>query len=376
MSVESFSGGFFASGREIVSTLTGDVHLMDWLKPMGAPMLRPCLVIFLVIGCSDGDSDEGPIGGSLRVSGSVVDFQTRTAVGTSATIAVAGITPPPKVSTEGATFTLDDVPENSLLQILASAPPTHVSTYSPVIEVTTSDRSGVDVPAIKSMYLESLATAFGVTPAATRAVVFMRLIDINGMPKAGVSASALVLSGGADQKGPFFLDANLMPAVGAQASTASGWAVFFDIAPGTISVAQAASATIDMPSSPVAAATVTLAEATVRETTPTLPTNVSFRMNVMPIWARRGCVACHVGGGAGNGLGNLRLDGTEPNPIYDELVKEKLDRVQLANPEASLILTKPLYESPPNHQNGTFATKQDPDYLTILAWIKEGAKSN
>lgn len=37
----------------------------------------------------------------------------------------------------------------------------------------------------------------------------------------------------------------------------------------------------------------------------------------------------------------------------------------------------PSAEDPPDgHPNITFASPLDPDYLTILVWIREGAKDN
>ena len=63
--------------------------------------------------------------------------------------------------------------------------------------------------------------------------------------------------------------------------------------------------------------------------------------------------------------------------IYGELVTERPNiRVNKAMPTMSLLLTKPLLETPPNHQTATFANTLDPDYQKILAWIKEGAKEN
>jgi len=48
-------------------------------------------------------------------------------------------------------------------------------------------------------------------------------------------------------------------------------------------------------------------------------------------------------------------------------------RVDLQSPTSSLIPTKPLDETPPNHPNPIWLTDQDPHYLTILGWIGGGA---
>src|SRR5262249_37302035 len=115
----------------------------------------------------------------------------------------------------------------------------------------------------------------------------------------------LVLGGGA--VGPFFLDANLAPARNANASSASGYAVFFEVAPGVVTLGQAANATltIEMALSPIVAGNVTLADGLVTNGAPALPTNVSFAQQIVPIFSVRGCVACHSGNGPGKDLGGL-----------------------------------------------------------------------
>jgi hypothetical protein len=52
-------------------------------------------------------------------------------------------------------------------------------------------------------------------------------------------------------------------------------------------------------------------------------------------------------------------------------------RVSLMMPKDSLVLTMPSFEDPPDaHPNVTFAGPGDPDYLTLLGWITEGALQN
>jgi len=41
------------------------------------------------------------------------------------------------------------------------------------------------------------------------------------------------------------------------------------------------------------------------------------------------------------------------------------------------VLRLPSREDPPDrHPNVTFAGPQDPDYVKLLAWIREGARNN
>jgi ribonuclease BN (tRNA processing enzyme) len=90
---------------------------------------------------------------------------------------------------------------------------------------------------------------------------------------------------------------------------------------------------------------------------------------------------CHSGNGPGKDLGNLTLNGGAPK-VYTELTVEispnfGTTRVDKTTPEKSLVLTMPSAESPPDpHPNVTFTGPTDADYMTILAWIKEGAKNN
>ena len=332
-----------------------------------------------IAGCGGSGSSEPPIGGSLMVTGSVYDFQTGSTVSGTASITTTALTPSPKITVEGGNFTLDGVPENSAFQILATVAPTHRGTYSPAIEVTTDDVDGAKAYAVSEQFMSSLSTGFSITPTAGKGVLLLHLVDAAGNPKTGVSGSNLVLANTAGSTGPKFLDANLNPAAGATSTSTSGWAVFFEVPPGVVSLGQAATATVtlNMATSPVGAATVTIANVTVADGAPSpLPTNVSFSQQVFPIFTSRGCVACHSGNGIGRDLGGLTLDGSA-NLVFKELTVENPKRVVPAAPETSLVLTMPSAENPPDgHPNVTFTGPQDPDYLKLLVWIREGARDN
>lgn len=336
-----------------------------------------CALATLAIACGGGDdSGDAPLGGSLTVTGDVVDFQNGAAVGTGVSVTASGITPPPMIAAQGSMFTITEVPEYSVFQILASATD-YRPTFSEVIEVTNQNITGTKARVVKASYIDGIATAFGITPTAAKGIVIVKLVDANGMPRANIPAGQLLLSG--STMGPYFLDAQGNAAVGAMMSTASGYAVWFECTPGITEAAQAAAATItvDMATSPVAGGSVTLAIAKVTDGAPMgLPTNVSFSMQVLPIFSLRGCLACHGASGPGSDLGGLDMNGGA-NKVYDELVNERLGiRVNKTTPANSLLLTKPVREEPPNHQTATFQNAQDADYLKILVWIREGAKNN
>lgn len=336
------------------------------------------LALTFAFACSD-NSSSGVLGGSLTVTGTVHDFQSDAEVTGAASITTTALVPLPRITVEGAAFTLDGVPENSVFQVLASVPTTHRATYSQLITVISDDVDGVQVKTVSEQFLGTLATGFGLTPSAAKGVLLLHLVDGAGAAKAGVTAGNIVLANAQGATGPKFLDANMMPATTATSTSASGWVVFFEVPPGVISLATAATATVtlDMASSAVAAGTVTIADVKVTDgAPPALPTNVSFSQQVFPIFSKRGCVGCHSGNGPGKDLGGLTLDGSS-NLVFKELTQENPLRAKTVNPETSLVLTMPSAETPSDgHPNVTFTGPSDPDYIKILVWLREGAKSN
>jgi hypothetical protein len=325
----------------------------------------------------DGD-DDGPLGGSLTVTGQVVDFNAGAAVTGAASVSTSGLVPAPRITTQGASFTIEGIPENSTFQILASEPPAHRATFSPAVVVTDADVDGVDAFTVEETYLADLATAFGVNPSAARGVLFAQLVDTAGQPRAGIPGASLAVSRGPMLDGPYILDAQRMPDPGATMTSASGWVIYFEVEVGVAGMAAAGGAqiTVDMPLSPINAGAVTIATVRVTDGATMLPTNVSFAQQVFPIFGRRGCEACHSGNGPGRDLGGLTLNGST-SLVYRELREEDPTRVVVAAPATSLVLTMPSREDPPdNHPNITFNSPTDPDYLLILAWITEGALEN
>ena len=47
--------------------------------------------------------------------------------------------------------------------------------------------------------------------------------------------------------------------------------------------------------------------------------------------------------------------------------------INLATPADSLLLTNPLYETPPDHPNATFGSLDNTFYQKWLQWITDGA---
>jgi hypothetical protein len=351
-----------------------------------APVMRrtyllPALLIAVpAAACGDGGGDpDDPA--ALYVAGTVRDFESGAPLTGSVSVSTQGLDPAPTATIDGAAYILDGVTSHSVFHALGAAAPTHRATYGAAIEIADEPLDDVDLSVVSEAYLAGLSDAFGVTATAARGVLLAQAVDAAGQPRGGVAADAFVGPEGA--LGPFFLGDDLAAAPAATETSASGWVVYFEVDPGLVSVVADVGSgyAMDMPQSPISPAAATLAAVAVTDGEAVLPSDVSFAQQVVPIFEQRGCQNCHSGSGPGRDLGNLTLDGSA-NLIHRELTTETAvaattPRVNLASPEDSLVLTMPSAEDPPDgHPNITFASPLDPDYLTILVWIREGAKDN
>src|SRR5689334_6604926 len=132
--------------------------------------MRP-LILALLFGCSfDSTPDSSVGGGSLTVSGDVVDFQRGTTVSSGVTVAVFGFAPSPPVEVSGSTFTITEVPESSVFELLAAGSG-YRPTFSPAIEVKTDDLVGLKIPTVRGEQIDAIAAAFGITPSAANGIV-------------------------------------------------------------------------------------------------------------------------------------------------------------------------------------------------------------
>ena len=329
---------------------------------------------------TDGDGGTDVVE-TLSIGGSLVDFATGEALTGGATVSTDGIVPAPTVSITGASFQIEGIPPFSNFHLLVGSPPDYRSTYSVVVQTENTDLSGLTFETLSEDFIDSLYSTFGVTAADGTSLVIAKLVDDQGAAQADVPAAAFALEVG--QEGPFFLAPDRSADAALTQSSSSGYVVVFNVAPGLVSFVadEAADVSMVMADSPVAARAATLAEIVVQNGAIVVPTGVSFSQQIVPIFDNRGCVLCHSGSGIGKDLGGLHLNG-EANKMYKELVQEISDihaktRVDLEVPEASLMLTLPSKEDPPDvHPNSTFLSNADPDYLLLLGWIQEGALNN
>lgn len=115
------------------------------------------------------------------------------------------------------------------------------------------------------------------------------------------------------------------------------------------------------------------AEVTVSVKNAILSRNVSFRLDVMPIFMKAGCNSgsCH-GAARGKDGFMLSLFGYDPVGDYYRLTRQLVGRrINLAVPEKSLLLEKPAGQV--THTGGKLFTPESEDYRTILRWIEAGA---
>lgn len=99
---------------------------------------------------------------------------------------------------------------------------------------------------------------------------------------------------------------------------------------------------------------------------------INFKNQIVPIFTKLGCNSggCHGKASGQNGF-KLSLLGFYPNDDYEFLVKEsRARRVFPPAPEKSLLLTKPIGESP--HGGGKRMEKESYEYRMIRRWIEQG----
>ncbi len=104
--------------------------------------------------------------------------------------------------------------------------------------------------------------------------------------------------------------------------------------------------------------------------------DLSFRLDVLPVFMRNGCNAgaCH---GAARGKDGFRLSlfGFDPASDYQRLTRELPGRrINLALPTESLLLTKATNSAP--HGGGAKFTKESESYAILHRWLTAGAKDD
>lgn len=266
----------------------------------------------------------------------------------------------------------------------------YVSTYE-YVKMPQGDYPNKTLYILGEQDLQALATAYGKTPNPACGTVVAEVKNLANQGQANLKYVALT---GVDYEGPYFLNEGGLPDPTKTATTASGRVVFFNVcSPGVTAVNPNTTARLTVEDQNYTVTTPVYlniyANAATRgvvqvaagndplpQTPEPLPPDelIDFTTHVYPIIVKEGCAACHAVGGAAAVTG-LYMTGT-PYEVYNALKNDPIRgpvRVNLEYPAQSYVLTKPLYEEPPNHPNAAFPSTDYPDYLTILHWIQQGA---
>lgn len=294
--------------------------------------------------------------------------------------------------------------------------------YYPTSQAATlgsTDIAGFHLVLAEPAWLDAVATSAGVDlatafPCATAGLqaagqcvytaIIGRLLDDarNGAPQpvAGVPAGGFRVRGGADGAdwhvmGPVFLNADGSPGAGVTESTASGLFVVFaeipQIAAGYGQVAlevsvewSGAEARYFGPTTTAISRPAGVTWQDVKETgiaSPGPSTDVSFDGQVYPLLlpvseGGFGCQGCHTSQSGMAPAGGLDLFGG-PDVAYVALDPAgHRSRVNPDDPDASLLLTKPLFsaEGGNTHPIWAWASREDGAYQIVRQWIAEGGR--
>lgn len=364
-----------------------------------AARLSPLLSIALTAACvgdpppATVDSGEGPDAGgdvdaaptpAVRVSGKAKDYFTGAALAT-VTVESDGMEPQLNATSDAAgDFAFDTVPPGSVFYLSASRSNYRPTRGLPVrVEAmpVTADQPLVSVNDARRQY-----TTLGLPLAAGKAVVFADLLRRNGTPLVDVPVADIKLLDAASAPvglGPYVFGPNgdLVPNATLAVTTDVGGRSrvgFLDVPPGqyTLSVTYVAGGGAPMTDTTRVDAVADGASLARTGDTGGMGPGMGARTFTADVYPRLqtaangglACANCHTAGGA---MPDLQFDLPAADTLA--LILARPGVVDVAAPDASLLLTKPLYEDPPNHPNATFATMLDPNYILIRSWIAGGA---
>jgi hypothetical protein len=229
--------------------------------------------------------------------------------------------------------------------------------------------------------LDAIATAHGkvLNPSCATIIATAK----NAANTAQANVDGVTLAAGVSYEGPYYLNATNGADTAATYTSASGRMVWFNVCDTGALAITSGKTTLVTPAGtyygPAKSAQlypggVSLVNLTVQQGTPPPPPPVEviidFPTEIMPIFAKYACASCHAEGYSAAATG-LYFD-ENPETVYYTL-SSRPTVVNIANPSASYLLTKPLLEDPANHPNASFEDTYNPDYVKILQWIESGA---
>jgi hypothetical protein len=311
-------------------------------------------------------------------------------------------------------YTLANVPANGQ-SILAATKPGYQPTYT-AVPIGSTDVTA-NLLLAQASWLTSVNTTMGVdsttaftctfdaTLQCVYALIVGQVLDDGshdaagaGVPVTGVSATDFTVVGGPDnvqwhKMGPYFLNANGTVGNNSTSQTKGLYVLYVEIPQTetgyeslhieiTAQTGTGDNAHYYGPTHTAAyrGASTAITWADLRDTgiQPGGGTggNVSFQGQIYPLFLPTaqggyGCQGCHTNQGGANPAGGLNLYGGADVAYQALNPTDNPTRVNLANPDQSLLLTKPLYPST-NHPIFAWVSTQDPAYQLILNWIQQG----
>lgn len=313
-------------------------------------------------------------------------------------------------------YTLSNVPANGQVVLYANK-----AGYQPTYTTVAVGSTDLNVSLLlaEGAWTTSLNTTYGVNPTTAftcqfdaalqcvYALVIGQILDDGsndptgaGLPVQGVSANEITVTGGPDNvawrhMGPYFLNANGTPGNNSTSQAAGLYAVYVEI-PQTaagydtlhiefaIEYGTGDNARYFGPTHTAAYRGVSTAVTwtDIRETG--IPpggggAGIGFDGQIYPLFLPTnqggyGCQGCHTNQNGATPAGGLNLYGGA-DVAYAQLNPDAFpNRVNVDDPAASTLLTKPLYQGggAQNHPIFAWVSTQDPAYQLIFQWISEG----
>ena len=324
----------------------------------------------------------GPVleDGFATLSGQVKDLLNGNPV-SGATVNSFGVTPPATSPTDGAGGYAMEIQAAGLVWAEVSGPG-FVSTYDQLFMPAVDTTKNFYV--MTQADLDQVAATYGVTLYPGCANIFVEA-TYNAVAQAGISGVSVFGAGVAvEARGPYFFNGEGAAGEGYNETQASGKLVFLNVCDEGVQTLSATDVQVQLDQVNYAATPQFLKvfpgalTRSVLEVSPVdgppppppPPVAIDFPTEVMPVFTRNQCAACHTQGGAADGTG-LYFDGPVEN-VYATLTGDPAI-VNIQNPGISTVLTKPLFEDPPNHPNAAFNSPEHPDYIIIYNWISGGA---
>jgi hypothetical protein len=301
------------------------------------------------------------------------------------------------------------VPQNGQI-IFAIAKEQYLASYE-AVSIGDRNLEGKTTYLAPERYVDGIATTYGV-PQGSYGVIIGRVVDDgteqNGVPApiAGVTSEGFTVEG-ATVRGPYFLTATGAANSGLTATVrelgpgdryrGGLFVMFVELPIGTDSI----DLSVEISRTGGDGTTYyygptevkvfrdafvwSLVAETARNQPPPPPvlTEIDFDSQIYPLFlpvpeGGLGCQGCHTSYNGATPAAGLDLYGGAERAFASLDPIAYPARVNLANPTASYLLTKPLYEPQGNqdHPIIAFLSDADPGYRLILSWIAEGALRN